>query len=364
MSAPGVLLSFTDMSASITPLPRAWDHPRGPAAARILVELGGEYGMSAGECLSGTGLCAADLARPDTVVEAGQELAIARALLDRIGDRPGLGSAAGLRYTVGTLGVWGYAMLSAATVREAIRLGVRYAELSFAFIEPVLAADGPDLTVTFDDSAIPADVRAFFVERELTKIAVLAPAAIGAGSGMRIETAFTGTRAARLREQLPGVDLRTDAARHRLVFSARILDHPLTQSDSTTALLLEQQCRRLLETRRARRGTAGRVRSLILAELADGPTAATVAARLHLDERTLRRRLHAEGTTFRELLDEVRHTLATELLALDRLTLADIARRLGYHDAANFSRAHRRWTGRAPRTTATPSHRYDAVDTR
>ncbi|MEV6278836.1 AraC family transcriptional regulator ligand-binding domain-containing protein [Nocardia sp. NPDC051832] len=335
------------MSIGSTP---TWDHPRGPAATRILVDLGIEHGLSTTECLSGTGLRLADLARPDTVVEGGQELAIARNLLSRIGDQPGLGVAAGMRYTVGTLGVWGYAMLSSASVREAIRLGVRYAELSFAFIRPILEPSGRDLAVIFDDTDIPADVRGFFVERELAKIAVLTPLAVGAHRGLRVEAAFTGARAAALRARLPGVDLRTGTERHRIVFAAALLDQSLPQADSTTALLLEEQCTRMLEARRARRGVSARVRALILADIDQAPSAADIAVRLHIDERTLRRHLHSEGASFRELVDEVRATLAADLLTLDRLTLTEIARRLGYHDAAGFSRAHRRWTGHAPRS--------------
>lgn len=75
----------------------------------------------------------------------------------------------------------------------------------------------------------------------------------------------------------------------------------------------------------------------------------SIAAQLHVDPRTLRRQLEAEGTSFRELIDEVRATIADELLAVDGLTLADVAGRLGYHDAAGFSRAYRRWTGSSPR---------------
>ncbi|MBP2192722.1 AraC family transcriptional regulator [Nocardia goodfellowii] len=337
------------MSTDSTAETPTWDHPRGPAATRILVELGAAHGLTAAECLSGTGLRSADLDRADTFIEGGQELAIARNLLNRVGDQPGLGVAAGLRYTIGTLGVWGYAMLSSASVREAIRLGVRYAELSFAFIKPVLEPSGSDLTVIFDDTDIPADVRGFFVERELTKIAVLSPIAIGAHQGLRVEAAFTGSRATALRALLPGVDLRTGTERHRIVVAASLLDRPLPQADSTTALLLEEQCTRMLEARRSRRGISARVRALILADIDHAPSAADIAARLHLDERTLRRHLRAEGTSFRELVDEVRSALAADLLTLDRLTLTEIARRLGYHDAAGFSRAHRRWTGRAPR---------------
>lgn len=350
MSAADGVLSFSDMSThpSIAEAP-AWDHPRGSAAARILVELGVERGLSAGACLAGTGLSLPELDDAVTQVEAGQELAIARNLLRRLGDLPGLGVDAGCRYTIGSLGVWGYAILSSPTVREVIRLGVRYAALSFAFIKPVFTEDAGEPAVVFDDDEIPVDVRAFFVERELAKIASLMPLAMGGRRSARIETSFTGARAAALRERLPGVELRTGMPRHQIVFERAVLDAPLPQADPVTARELEQQCMRLLEFRRRRRGVAGHVRSLVLAGLDGSPAMDSIAAQLHVDPRTLRRQLAAEGTSFRELIDEVRATIADELLTVDGLTLADVASRLGYHDAAGFTRAYRRWTGTTPR---------------
>ncbi|MFQ6395468.1 AraC family transcriptional regulator ligand-binding domain-containing protein [Nocardia sp. KC 131] len=327
----------------------AWDHPRGTGAARILVELGVDRGLTTSECLIGSGLSRGELNDPDTQVEAGQELTIARNILHRLGDLPGLGADAGHRYTYGALGIWGYAILSSRTVRDMIALGVRYAELSFAFIKPVIEPGTDRITVIFDDAEIPEDVRAFFVERELAKIATLMPVVVGARHGVKIETSFTGRRASALRQRLGAVPLTTGARRHAIVVDTAILDAPLPQSDPVVASALEQQCTQLLALRRQRRGTSGRVRSLILAELDTSPTIESVATHLHVDERTLRRRLVSEGTTFRELIDEIRATLAEELLTIDGITLGDIAGRLGYHDAASFSRAYRRWTGRTPR---------------
>lgn len=352
MSGRDELLSFADMTMHATTAAPAWDHPRGPAAARILVELGGERGVSESACLAGTGLSAARLADPGTQVEAGQELAIARNLIRHLGDQPGLGADAGCRYTLGTLGVWGFAMMTSPTVRELIRLGLRYAELSFAFIRPIFTEDAREAAVVFADEEIPADVRAFFVERELAKIATMMPLATGLSSAVRIETAFTGDCAAALRDRMPGVDLRTGEPLHRIVFDRSILDAALPQADPVTARELEQQCVQLLEQRRKRRGVAGHVRALVLAELDDSPTMESIAAQLHVVPRTLRRQLEEEGTSFRELIDEVRATIADQLLAVDGLTLAHVADRLGYHDAAGFTRAYRRWTGTTPRRAA------------
>ena len=74
---------------------------------------------------------------------------------------------------------------------------------------------------------------------------------------------------------------------------------------------------------------------------------ADLAADLHVDERTLRRRLTAEGTSFRRLVDEVRHGRALELLA-QGAAVSEVARELGYSETATFTRSFTRWEGVSP----------------
>jgi AraC-like DNA-binding protein len=64
-------------------------------------------------------------------------------------------------------------------------------------------------------------------------------------------------------------------------------------------------------------------------------------------ERTLKRKLAEQGASYSELLDRQRQTRALELLRTDA-SIDDIAERLGYADAANFTCAFRRWTGKSP----------------
>ena len=75
----------------------------------------------------------------------------------------------------------------------------------------------------------------------------------------------------------------------------------------------------------------------------------TVGRRLGMSTRTLSRKLAAEGTTFRRVLDEARCQLATALLHDRGLSVADIAFFLQYSEAAAFHRSFRRWTGLTPR---------------
>lgn len=67
-----------------------------------------------------------------------------------------------------------------------------------------------------------------------------------------------------------------------------------------------------------------------------------------LSPRTLQRRLAEVGLDYSELVDRVRFKTAIALLDERGMKLIDIAYELGYSDAANFTRAFKRWTGVTP----------------
>ena len=67
-----------------------------------------------------------------------------------------------------------------------------------------------------------------------------------------------------------------------------------------------------------------------------------------MSSRTLRRHLLAEGVSYRLLSDEVRMTLAEELLKVQGLTLEEIAIRVGYSEVSNFLHAFKRCKQQPP----------------
>jgi len=78
------------------------------------------------------------------------------------------------------------------------------------------------------------------------------------------------------------------------------------------------------------------------------PRRETVAQSLHLSERSLQRRLDEEGTSFQQLLDNTRRTLAEKYLARADLALLEVAYLLGFADPSNFFRAFKRWFAMTP----------------
>lgn len=95
----------------------------------------------------------------------------------------------------------------------------------------------------------------------------------------------------------------------------------------------------------------GSLRQVIASLLPHGnPRIGVVAEVANLSTRTLQRRLTAENRTYSGLLEEARLQAAMRLLRQNETKLVDVALELGYSDAANFTRAFRRWSGVPPRT--------------
>jgi AraC-like DNA-binding protein len=78
------------------------------------------------------------------------------------------------------------------------------------------------------------------------------------------------------------------------------------------------------------------------------PSIEEVAKSFHVSSRTLNRRLKDMGTTFKDMVAEVRKKLAIEYLRNSKNSIDEIAYMLGYHDPSNFSKAFRNWTGHSP----------------
>jgi AraC-like DNA-binding protein len=92
-----------------------------------------------------------------------------------------------------------------------------------------------------------------------------------------------------------------------------------------------------------------RVEAAIVEHLPSGaPSAAVIAKDLFVSGRTLQRKLAESGTSYSETLETVRRRLAVEYITDPSRPLTEISFLLGFSELSAFSRAFRRWTGKAP----------------
>jgi AraC-like DNA-binding protein len=329
-----------------------WDVTRAPSSVQLLLDFGAEQGLAQAQLLQRSGLLPAQLANPQTEVTALQELRVAENLLRAMRHPPGLGLAVGCRYRFSTFGLWGLGLVSSASMRAALGLALRFIPLTYAYCAISVHESERELEIRFSPPELPAGVRRFLVERDVAAAAVLMQDLGVPGFALNSLRLGPGRGRWPAPAQLPriaGVRPRYDAADCAISFDRAFLDRRLPNADAATVAMCEQMCAQLLERRQATLGTA-RVLRQQLGAASDGglPSLAAFARQANTSARTLKRRLASEGTSFRALVAETRSELAAELVRERRLSLTDIALRLGYADLSSFSQAFKRWHGLAP----------------
>ena len=148
-----------------------------------------------------------------------------------------------------------------------------------------------------------------------------------------------------------------DAPVSGIVFASSWLSRSLASADRSRH---EEIARAIREAeRRASTTFAEQVepvlRAMLMSEPAAGPA---VARRFAMHERTLRRRLRAEGLSLRELTNRARFELAGQLLRETRLPVSEISASLQYADSNAFSRAFRAWAKCSPTVWRTQAENH------
>lgn len=332
------------------------DFTRSPASARLMLAFGEEQGVRPDRLLAGTGLRRAQLDDPQVEITALQELRVAEHLLKALGPRPGLGMAVGLRYSFSTYGIWGLGLVSSATAAQALALAMRSMPLAYAFSLIAFHEEGDQAVLSFGEPDVADPVRRFLLERDMTAAARLLHEVLGRE---RVLTQFRLRHAEaapaewldRIERQFGARPLHS-AGGNTLAFASAWLQAPLPQANPLTVATCEAVGAELLARRRARQSVVDLVRTYLhaapLERLPDLPRLATL---LGLSERTLKRRLQEEGTSYRTLLGSLRQQRALALLEDTSLSMSDIAERMGFSDLSSFSQAFKRWFG------VSPSHR-------
>ncbi|QFU75283.1 AraC family transcriptional regulator [Halioglobus maricola] len=135
-----------------------------------------------------------------------------------------------------------------------------------------------------------------------------------------------------------------------IVFSSSLLERRVTQTEQSLSRFLRHPVLMLMTETYSQSSWTARVRELVHHNLTDMPELNDVAAMLEVHPQTLRRRLSAEGTTFKEIKSQVRRDTALHLLGKQGLSIEEIAHRAGFSESSAFIRAFKGWTGVTPYT--------------
>lgn len=316
--------------------------------AAIVAECG-EQGVSATETLAGTDLSAEQIGSHTTKVSYRQIDRVIRNALHSARDTA-LALRAGQRMHITAYGMYGYAMLTSANQDQARDFAAKYGRVVGPLCDYAVSADGTTGAVRLEAACWPDpadEAHRFAVEFALS--AHLTATRDWAGPQHALSRVIVDYAAP------PHAGIYDDLFACPVVFGQsycgfeyRQQDSPVRLRDARTHALAREMCEQLLEEVNRAAGIATDVRRLLIDYIGRFPTVETIADRLQMHPRALKRRLEAEGTSYRGLLAEMRMRLAIEFLRKTQMTNEQIGNRLGYSDAANFRHAFVRWTGRSP----------------
>lgn len=315
---------------------------------RIIADQVRSLGADVGHWLARSDLGEASLGDPELAIPFStfRTLVLDALVLSR---EPAFGLFVGQRLQANTHGILGYAAQSSGTVREALELFERFVELRISALSISTEVKPNEVRVRCHQVLSLGDVERPVLEAVVMAIRnVVDTISMGA---IRIgEVAFPFERPdyPELARELFGCEVRWGQSWAGFTVAPEALDFSLRMADPAAyreaALILQRE----LERVSSNQSLSARVRRLLLERQAGYPSLQVTARLLRMTPRTLHRRLIDEGTSFRELLEQARHTLAVEHLKSGRFSIEEIAYTLGYSDLANFRRAFKRWENVPP----------------
>ncbi len=317
----------------------------------MVVESLKDEGVSPKEALAGIHISEMQLASPAVRVSANQVMQSYRNAI-RLSRNPHFAYRTGLRFHVSTYGMYGFAILSSTDFRRTMAFAVEYHQLAAPLVDVQILEQDKYAAWTmapFPFPQVDAPLYKFIVELQAGVHVSLHRDIMGQlFCPSELHFTFGRPRGAKKDVEVFDCPVLYGQPENKLVFDVNWLNGTPNLGNEVTFSEVSQLCGRLLSELKLSTGLAGKVREIFLAGMGQHTSFDLVAERLRMSPRTLRRKLEQEGTSFRELIDELRAHAAIKYVRDTDLTIEDIAFALGFSDAAAFRHAFRRWTKSAP----------------
>lgn len=261
-----------------------------------------------------------------------------------------LGIQLGTQMRISNHGMLGYAMLTAVNLEAALMLANRFIQLRLPFMQLSFSVIEQQVSLQ-----LHCDIKIEPLRTEIMLALMLGILNMSkAMTGIEIFNAVIDfdfskpTNFDYYCQYMPHDQFHFGQAYALISFDKNNLNAKMLNADPLANQVVINQCEAELSAWNRRRRVALQVRELLSYAEHHSLNIEQVAKCLHRSARTLKRQLAAEGSSFSVLADEVRYRYATSLLSRTDFNLEYIADELGYSDAANFSRAFKRWSGRSP----------------
>ncbi len=268
---------------------------------------------------------------------------------------PGLGLLVGQGVNILDHGLLGYAMFASANLGKAIERHTKYQDVIGAVVHTALFVEGDIAHLRVVEVARPdmlnTDAKLHYeMESLFSQWAEIGPA-IGCNRHWfaSVDFSYPAPEYGLMYKQVLGEQVHFKREFSQMNFPAKLLEQPLNFANEKAAELCERQCAALLDELQATEGLVGEIRRLLGNTPGKYPLIEVAASHLSLGERTLRRRLADEGTSYKKVLLDFRMQLAASYLRNDAMTVQETAFVTGYSDPSNFHRTFSQYHGTTPK---------------
>lgn len=307
------------------------------------------FGFERAEALAAAGLTEEEVKDNDALFPERTEQAIWAFLVERTGDRS-LGIAAGQSLSRGTFQAAEYFARTSENLGEALMSLPHLGRLLRSYDLYALEDDDDGLRVVLLRPYDPKNLAQIIaIEASVMNMVSLGRSATGVDWSPQW-VSFRHSRPSDISFYSPlGCEVRFDQPRVEIVVSPEVMRHPMVEADPVLNALISECAQRRIQELPRGRPIVSKVREVLLELLpAKEPSLQNVAEALDLSPRVLQRKLQAEGTNFRSLVENAREEIAKQYLAETSMSAIDVAMILDYADAPSFYRAFKRWTGLSP----------------
>lgn len=250
---------------------------------------------------------------------------------------------------LGKYGTYGFALMSCSDMGAALELFLRYGQTFLQSCNWQRSVSKDGIILRLQQNAGTSYQKMLVTELAFSqmhlqrKLLVARPA-----EGGRIHFSYPKPAHFGAYEKNWPLPMEFDQEHTQIFIPEQLLRQRVRTGDPTTNVLFSQQCEELVNGMAEVDETAAIVRRLLIHSAGKFLSISEVAAQLNVTERTLRRRLAAEGTDFRTIFDDIKNTLAQNYLRKTSLSVVEIADLLNYAEATNFHRAFQRWNSTTP----------------
>jgi AraC-like DNA-binding protein len=315
--------------------------------AALLIEYAHDQEMESNALLRGMRLRPGELVKENTLLTPGDYLKMLQNLSEMLPDRD-TSFVLGQQLLPGHMGSISHAMLQARNLRQALEILIRYQAWLSPLLAPHLMSLGGQTSLYWTDSCVTHRMRGFIVEMMMAAVTGMTRWLSGVRLPWRYR--FNRTRPAHIEQYAVhlGTETKFNDYFDAMLIDNEWLDYPWPRGSDMAANVALSEAEKETPASFCQQSLLSALYDYLYEHVRLSPTLEKTAADFGISPATFKRHLAQHGSHFQAEVDLVRTHVTLQMMCNHGYNNEQIANYLGFHDANNFRRSFKRWTGLTP----------------